>query len=243
MAKSTGEPCRKRALPRSSYCLFHIEKTPLLIGAVSGALISLILNESYRHYIPSQELKEMRIQFEEVKSRLDPFVKLAQSMYPDVATDDALQRLKAELDGVREMASRDMPREPTIDVLQSVFTHLRDWQVKYPEIEVVINLGNGSNKNARLMYEAFLGILDIAGVKSKRGLIAHNTIIMGDFNPILFKSRPGLENASEAFLDCISSYIQGSSSFSYDVEVPPNTLDVTFNGTPKFSNNGSISLE
>jgi hypothetical protein len=60
VAKSTGQRCQKRSIPTSRYCLFHIDKSSLILSAIAGALAGLLLTEAYRHFVPSAETLELR---------------------------------------------------------------------------------------------------------------------------------------------------------------------------------------
>lgn len=130
IAKSTGQPCKKKAIPGSRYCLIHIEHLPLIYAALLGALISLIFNESYKSVIPSKELivvdslnnqisiyqnlinsneKASKIQSERYIAQLDslnrrikPFVEIAKSNYPNYSTKKALELLQSDILRIRE---------------------------------------------------------------------------------------------------------------------------------------------
>jgi hypothetical protein len=97
IAASTGDPCRRRPLLWSRYCLFHTEKTQLLVSAVLGAILSLIFALCYRSIVPSDEAAALA----RIEGQLEPFLTLAASRYPDMAPDDALQRLQNDLESVR----------------------------------------------------------------------------------------------------------------------------------------------
>ena len=59
IAASTSERCKRNSIPGSSYCVFHMERTPLLLAAVVGALLSLGATEVYRVVVPSNESKQL----------------------------------------------------------------------------------------------------------------------------------------------------------------------------------------
>ena len=48
VAKSTGTTCQKRTLPGSRYCLFHVDRGPLFLAGMVGAVLSLMVSEGYR---------------------------------------------------------------------------------------------------------------------------------------------------------------------------------------------------
>ncbi len=119
VAKSTGTACHKRALPGSRYCLFHIDRGPLLLGAVFGAVLSLAFAEGYRKLVPStefrqlvaarQETSDLKKTFtdrmdalmkanEALQKLLDPFKQVANRRFPQMDTEAALTKLADEVD-------------------------------------------------------------------------------------------------------------------------------------------------
>ncbi len=100
VALSTGDQCKKRPLPGSRYCYFHVDKVPLLLTALLGAVLSLIVAEVYRSFVPSEESRRLA----SVEAKLEPFVEVAKSRFPQLETEAALQRLREELDEVRRLA-------------------------------------------------------------------------------------------------------------------------------------------
>jgi len=133
IAKSTGTACRRRVIPGSKYCLYHIEYLPLIYAALVGALLGLAINESYKAIIPSQESKlvdslrkqitvyqkviekdandsKLRDQFhsaqlDTLNTRLKPFELIAKKKYPMYGTEKALDLLRADIADIREMAT------------------------------------------------------------------------------------------------------------------------------------------
>ena len=59
VAKSTGVACQRIAVPGSRYCVFHVEPTPLLLGAVIGAVLGLGVTEAFRFFVPSSETRQL----------------------------------------------------------------------------------------------------------------------------------------------------------------------------------------
>jgi hypothetical protein len=126
VTKSTGANCHKRALPGSRYCLFHVDRGPLLLSGILGAILSLIVSEGYRAVVPSaesrqlnaarQETSELKRVFTEREKRLgskmdtlvkgnetlqkllDPFKRLATRTFPQMETEAALAKLAQEVE-------------------------------------------------------------------------------------------------------------------------------------------------
>lgn len=125
IAKSTGTACQNRAIPRSHYCLFHVDRSLLVAGLV-GAFLSLMVFEGYRAVVPSPESRQLaeakwetsnlKKAFTEREERLssqmdalvkgnetlqkllDPFKKVATRRFPQLQTEAALAKLADEVD-------------------------------------------------------------------------------------------------------------------------------------------------
>jgi len=92
-AKSTREPCKRNALPGSRYCIFHVEKTPLLCGA----LVSAILGYLVSWVIPSPELIELR----KLRDDVEPVTSLVETTFPSIERSEAIEQLKTEYERLR----------------------------------------------------------------------------------------------------------------------------------------------
>ena len=70
-AKTKGQRCNNRALPGSGYCILHLEKAPLIIGASIGAVLSLVVSITWNKIVPSDEQRELRELTRYRKSRIE----------------------------------------------------------------------------------------------------------------------------------------------------------------------------
>lgn len=139
-ATSTGDRCRNRALPGSPYCRIHIQKLPLLISAVLGAIISavvgLIVIESYRSIVPSEELKELRAASEELKelqTMVQPVVDLATARFPNVNPSEALALLVDRVANLEEQMANVEDERVTNQAKRKQYELLRRTA---PEVDV-----------------------------------------------------------------------------------------------------------
>lgn len=114
-ASSTAAQCRNRALPGADYCFRHLGKTPLLVSALLGALLSLGASELWRAFVPSAELQELR----SLKLDMQPVLDLARERAPGASDREALQQLTDEVAKLRDQASRIRSLE--IDVEVAIF--------------------------------------------------------------------------------------------------------------------------
>ncbi len=94
IAKSTNEPCKKKAVPGSCYCLFHIEKTPLICGALIGVLLSYLFN----WILPSPELTELQRLRDDVK----PVISLVETSFPSLERSKAIEKLMGDYKQLQE---------------------------------------------------------------------------------------------------------------------------------------------
>ncbi len=173
VAISTGGQCKRRALPGSRYCYAHVEKVPLLLGAAAGALLSLLVAEVYRSFVPSEESRRITA----LQQTLDPFVDLARNKYPDLDTQVALKRLRANLDEVRELAepprlslhSHEVQRTPEGLLVLITFTRTKD--VPLGSLEYVAGLPTTSTEKI-LEFRPALTSMNVRMQLSKDGKVA-----------------------------------------------------------------------
>ncbi len=123
-ATSTNKQCRNRSLPGSSYCMHHIEKLPLLLSAILGAIFSaiigLIVVESYRSFIPSNELLELRKaskELKELQNIVKPVINIAKARYPNMDTEKALNLLMERVEELEKQSNVIRSIEGTIECL------------------------------------------------------------------------------------------------------------------------------
>jgi hypothetical protein len=100
IANSTGAACRKKVLPGSRYCLFHVERVPLLLGGLVGAVLSLIVAQGFRAFVPSAETRQLTAARSETSEREQ---RLSLKVDTLLKGNEALQKL---LDPFKEMATR-----------------------------------------------------------------------------------------------------------------------------------------
>ena len=92
-ARRSGAPCGNRALPGSRYCLVHLERMPLFVGAALGAILSLICAEIWHTVVPSSELRELQ----QLNTAIQPILKIARERSPEATDPDALRDLAQEV--------------------------------------------------------------------------------------------------------------------------------------------------
>jgi hypothetical protein len=98
-AKTKGQQCKNRALPGSRYCILHLEKAPLILGALIGALLSLAVSVAWNKIVTSDEMRELG----ELKKEIRPVLDIARKTAPNVSDKDALVALVSEVNDLRRV--------------------------------------------------------------------------------------------------------------------------------------------
>lgn len=99
IAKSTNEPCKKKPILGSRYCIFHIEKTPIIFSALIGVILGYI----FIWILPSPELTELR----ELRDDVKPILSIAENSFPSVDRSKAIEELSDEIKVLREKVSEN----------------------------------------------------------------------------------------------------------------------------------------
>ena len=99
VAKSTGEPCKRTSAPGSTYCIFHMEKRPIIYGALASVLLGLLFGYLISLVCPSQELRELR----QLRLDVQPLISLAESRYPNLERSSAFEALSKEVGDIRQV--------------------------------------------------------------------------------------------------------------------------------------------
>jgi hypothetical protein len=181
-AKTKGQRCKNRALPGSGYCILHLEKAPLVIGALIGAVLSLAVSITWNKIVPSDEQRELR----ELKNEIRPVLDIARKTVPNASDKDALdalvreisaergelRELKTEIQPVLDLARKNSPNASDKDALVALVREVNDLRrvqkaVTSFETEVVVAVsGNWAasgapHANVMVMGDAAEEYLDI----------------------------------------------------------------------------------
>jgi len=100
-ARSSGEQCRRRSFPGSKYCWAHVDRGPLLAGALLGAVLSVLGAELWRTAVPSTELQELRV----LNEAIQPVLRVARESAPAATDAEALNALLDEVRELRDLSS------------------------------------------------------------------------------------------------------------------------------------------
>lgn len=129
IARSTNEACRRWRIPGSRYCIYHVERGPILIAGIIGAVLSLIVAETYHKMVPSAESRQLTAAREETAAFRKQIDHLRARI--DEEQKGSVDREKLHLAQVTELNARLDPfirsakaKYPNMDVDQAL-EHLR----------------------------------------------------------------------------------------------------------------------
>jgi len=188
-AKTKGERCKNRALPGSSYCILHLEKTPLILGAFIGALLSLAVTVGWNKIVTSDELRELG----ELKKEIRPVLDIARKNAPNASDKDALAALVSEVNDLRRVQRGVKSFETEVAVTVS-----GNWAASgAPDAGVMvmgdaaeeyldIKLTNGSIKRVPLYVQ---GGIKISKLDANTSVVRYRTQVRPDNWPIDEDSR------------------------------------------------------
>ena len=180
-AKTKGQQCRNRALPGSGYCILHLEKAPLILGALIGALLSLAVSEAWNKIVPSDEQRELR----ELKTEIQPILDLARKNTPNASDKDALVALVGEISAERgELRELKNEIRPVLDIARKTLPNASDKDALVALVREVNDLRR--LQKAVTSFETEV-VVAVSGNWAASGAPQANVMVMG--------------NAAEEYLD------------------------------------------
>ncbi|MGD2095581.1 MAG: hypothetical protein PVH77_11290 [Phycisphaerales bacterium] len=234
VAISSGEQCKKKALPGSRYCLFHVDKTYWFCGVVIGAILSFLIPMIWYRYVPSQELKELK----KIKEQNTKFNELSEHYFPNLSKLEAVDKLSEAMEKLEELRPKDPDKKVTI----KTFNSLKLWHNKYPNIHVSITLQNAATPNTKRITKNVYTLLKEAGIKTSENT-PYMFILSSIASPIAVEFAPDLKKSAEELLKSLSTYIEGSIYFQSNESFEKNLIDIKFRGIPRFTKTGKVILE
>jgi hypothetical protein len=133
-------------------------------------------------------------------------------------------------------------RPVSSEIRQSVEDKMANFRKKYAETPPVVNVEYESGNNERFKVGATLGEMLI---KQSLGRFDATSTSIGRFPGYaitLHCGKNGSEMASD-FLSSISPYLKGDVNIVIIPQWPANQMRLYLNGTPSFSENGSVIIE
>lgn len=185
--------------------------------------------------------KRLAGQLADVQDRLRPFEDLARSRYPDVAIEEALEKLRKDLEEVKELATRDTPKPPTDEVTRATLSALQVWRAENPSLRVALNLGNADTPHTEGVLKTVMQFLQKAGVpveyRNRSGMTG------GRNAPIGMRCAASRRASAEALKAALGNYIQGTAHVISPGGYSESEVEITLVGISKFYNDGRVVLE
>jgi hypothetical protein len=188
-AKTKGQQCRNRALPGSAYCILHVEKAPLVISALIGAVLGLAVSVAWNKIVPSEEKRELV----DLKKEIRPVLDIARKAVPNVSDKEALVALAHEVNDLRRVQKAVRSFETEVEVAVS-----GNWAANgAPHANVIvtgdagdeyldIKLADGSIKRALLHVQ---GGVTISKLDTNTSVVRYRTQVRSGDWPIGEDSR------------------------------------------------------
>lgn len=185
------------------------------------------------------ERRDLKNKLEEVESTLQPFLALAKQRYPDLKTETALAKLRSDIAAIRELATRDIPKNPADEVLAEALDSLASWRKTHPAVPVVLSIGNAATPHAEPVFRTLVDLCHSAKINPKLGW--RIGVSSGRIAPITVKTSIELRDSATDLVSALKPYVRGSSKVVENEG--EHQIEVLFNGIPKFSADGRVSLE
>ncbi len=231
VATSSGERCKKKALPGSRYCIFHADKTFWLFSATVGAILSFLIPMIWYRYIPSQELESLR----QLDNKLTT---VSDQYFPKLSKLEAVDELSAAMDKLEELR----PKDPTQAVVTATIASLKIWHKQNPNVHIEITLQNAATPHTKKITKMLYSMLVDVGIKTHENgpymffpsSIAH---------PIAMEFASDHEHSAIDLMKCLSTYIEGATKYSSDDRIKNSIIKIQLRGVPRFTKNGKVFLE
>jgi hypothetical protein len=231
----------------------------ILLGKVSG-LDKVLETESKTAKERDLDAKKDRVKLQDeltvIKSKLEPFVQIAQIRYPGIDADLALKKLAQEVDLLKnkaerietrteELASREVYR-PLVSLLkEKVIADFKMIKEKYNERNLHVKLMfEGGNRNRQFISRDLAELFRLSEIKAE-----------GPTSAITFPSKGGILPAAEMshhpedidlakdLAKSINGFIGVMFQGKKDNKLEKGTVLIHFYGNPQFSQEGVVVLK
>ena len=182
-----------------------------------------------------------------LQDKLDPFLELASSRYPDLALEAALRRLQGDLEEVRELATRDIHKPLSQSVFERTVQLLRQWRDQHPNVQLQVNVNNMAAPNVDTVVDQLSSLLGSAEIPWRFGSVASTSAsvmmgLVGREPPYSLGAPLHLRDATTAFAQAIASFIETEAIIRFDGGSDSMVINLTVNGVPSFRKDGRVIL-
>jgi hypothetical protein len=182
MASSTGAVCRRWRIPGSRYCIFHVEKGPILVAGLIGAVLSLVVADTYHSLVPSAESRQLTATGQETAGLRQQIGRLQARVEEEQKR--SVDREQLHLAQVTELNARLGPfvraataKYPNMGVDQAL-KHLRDDLDQVRELAAPAVLSLGEHTVQRTSEGYILGIQFKKSKNAPLGRLAFDLVLV-----------------------------------------------------------------
>ncbi len=210
----------------------------MLLGGIVGAALSLIASEVYRSFIPSEEVRRLA----SVEAKLEPFVELAQTKFPQLETEEALAELARDIEITRALATRDVFRPLNSNVRGPILQSLRDVRQRHdalaPDVEFTTS-GSSATRTKRLGQE-LAELLSEAGFKSSFKTPAFISVPRRNAGPVDLQFHPDAAALVQELAQALGPLITARATAEQTPEAPVGLIRFRIHGEPEFNPDGTV---
>lgn len=198
------------------------------------------------------ERKKLELQITALQSQLSPFLNLALKKYPNLPVNEALLKLQADINDLRDQTSqlkdktdyiesrnRFKPLDNSLRI--SFISKLKNVKLIYPDIHLIISVENG-NILRNNIAEELKDILSKSGYTNVE-IRPVTTFWSGTPPSCVIKARKEDEYVAQQFFQpFIDNIFVDKPTGNYDDKIGQRTFGLHLVGNPIFENNGKIKL-
>jgi hypothetical protein len=221
--------------------------TIILVGVVlgaSGAIISgvgALMLQQRNDRLQQDEARLATHRHEAVLAKLTPFESLAKERFPTLSIDDALDHLRRDLSEVRELASRDIPKQLTRQPRDVVVENLRRLQQgPNAPVLVIVDRLNVSSPRVQEFLAQVTTLLSESGIPQQEVTTAGMSASVPPPPPYRIRFAPGMESIARAFAEALRPYITSEPVLTETPNLQRGVYRITVVGEITFLADGSV---
>lgn len=200
--------------------------------------------------ISEEREKKAQQDRDEIKSLLKPFIEIAQTKYPSLDTNSALNRLVLDIKEVKELATRDIYKSLSENSRKELISTIKEYisknNVNPPVIKFFVQQGNQNR------YQVVLDLMEIFNVAKLTAKIEAMGLFpqSGPQYGIEIHTNSNYANYIDGLFKVISKYyemnvglaVRDSKEWQKEGEFPKGEVHIIVSGIPLFSSNGKVNL-
>lgn len=195
-----------------------------------------------RHGALTEQLVAVQRGNEALLKKIGPFEEIARRRFPELGAEEALERLRRELSQVRDLATRDIPRNLEPGIRSEVIARLRELaQQSAPKLR--LQLHNADALNARRFFDELQMLLRGGGIQYEITGGSGRTGSTGSVPPYILSHRPGGEDTARRLISGMAIFLKTEPVIRATDRLPANVLELAFRPQQvDFQAEGSVIL-